>query len=79
MNTINKYFFVTLIIFSILNFSKFVLAQSNPASSQPVAQVQRIVELNARFIVALIDDGEGGAWIGDVNVRDRYYKKFVLE
>jgi ligand-binding sensor domain-containing protein len=64
MSTNKKYFFVTLIIFLILIVSKFVLAQSNPALSEPVAQVQRIVGLNARFIVALISDGEGGAWIG---------------
>jgi hypothetical protein len=67
---LKKCIFVTLIIFSILNFSKFVLAQSNSASSKPVTQVQRIAGLNARFIVALISDGVGGAWIEDLNVRD---------
>jgi hypothetical protein len=75
MNLSRQYFFVTLIIFSILIISQFVLAQSRSASSQPVALVQKIVGLNARFIVALIDDGEGGAWIGDLNVRDSLLQK----
>jgi hypothetical protein len=72
---LKKYFFVTIIIFLLLIVSQFVLAQSNPASPQPVAQVQRIAGLNARFIVALISDGEGGAWIGDLNVRDSLLQK----
>ncbi|MDR0392190.1 MAG: hypothetical protein LBH59_09815 [Planctomycetaceae bacterium] len=36
----------------------------NTAQSAPATQNQRIKGLNARFIVALIGDGKGGAWIG---------------
>ncbi|MDR1478276.1 MAG: hypothetical protein LBJ00_04975, partial [Planctomycetaceae bacterium] len=75
MNIFKSRFIVTLIIFviqiflSILILSNFAIAQNNseplktePSKPEPI--VQRIVGLNAKFIVALIDDGEGGAWIG---------------
>jgi ligand-binding sensor domain-containing protein len=66
MTTINKYFFITIIIFAIVIFSNFTIAQNNPVQPQPKPEprIQRIAGLNARFIVALISDGEGGSWIG---------------
>jgi hypothetical protein len=47
-----------------MNFSNFAIAQNNSESKKEKSQVQKIVDLNAKFIVALIDDGRGGAWIG---------------
>ncbi|MDR1053311.1 MAG: hypothetical protein LBL39_03970, partial [Planctomycetaceae bacterium] len=41
--------------------------KTEPVKSEPVKpelKVQRIGGIKARFIVALIADGEGGAWIG---------------
>ncbi|MDR1484610.1 MAG: hypothetical protein LBT09_07275 [Planctomycetaceae bacterium] len=64
MKSIKKYFFVTIIIFAIVIFSNLTNAQNNSDSKKPEPQVQRIAGLNAKFIVALIDDGLGGAWIG---------------
>jgi Mn2+/Fe2+ NRAMP family transporter len=64
MKPIKKYFFVTIIIFAIVSFSNSANAQNNSDSKKSELQVQRIAGLKAKFIVALIDDGQGGAWIG---------------
>ncbi|MDR1484382.1 MAG: hypothetical protein LBT09_06125 [Planctomycetaceae bacterium] len=64
MRSLKKYFFVTIIIFAIVNFSNSTNAQNNSDSKKSELQVQRIAGLNAKFIVALIHDGQGGAWIG---------------
>ncbi|MDR1478939.1 MAG: hypothetical protein LBJ00_08350, partial [Planctomycetaceae bacterium] len=61
---------VTLIVFaiqiflSILILSNFSVAQDKTEAKKIEPTVQKITGLNAKFIVALIDDGEGGAWIG---------------
>jgi hypothetical protein len=52
-----------------VNFANSTNAQNDLESKKLESkklesQVQRIEELNARFIVALINDGENGAWIG---------------
>ncbi|MDR1478889.1 MAG: hypothetical protein LBJ00_08100, partial [Planctomycetaceae bacterium] len=57
------------IFLSILILSNFAIAQNDSeppqtAPSKPEPTVQRIADLIAKFVVALIDDGEGGAWIG---------------
>jgi hypothetical protein len=66
-----------------MSFSKSTDAQNNSDSKKPEPQVQRIAGLNAKFIVALIDDGLGGAWIGTedegvfhCDVDNKIYKKF---
>ncbi|MDR1483308.1 MAG: hypothetical protein LBT09_00640 [Planctomycetaceae bacterium] len=64
MKLIKKYFFVTIIIFAIVNLSNPAKAQNDSDSKKSELQVQRIAGLIARFIVALIDDGLGGAWVG---------------
>ncbi|MDR1485472.1 MAG: hypothetical protein LBT09_11695 [Planctomycetaceae bacterium] len=66
MTMIKNSFFVTIIIFAIVIFSDFSIAQNNPTQPQPKPEpkIQQIAGLNAKFIFALIDDGEGGAWIG---------------
>ncbi|MDR2170924.1 MAG: hypothetical protein LBP59_12345, partial [Planctomycetaceae bacterium] len=69
MKTFKRRFFVTIILFAIAILSNFTLAQNKPETSKPAApklepQVQQIAGLNAKFIVALIQDGLGGAWIG---------------
>ncbi|MDR2170956.1 MAG: hypothetical protein LBP59_12505, partial [Planctomycetaceae bacterium] len=69
MTTFKRCFFVTIILFVIVNLLNFTLAQNKPETPKPAApklepQVQQIAGLNAKFIVALIDDGLGGAWIG---------------
>ncbi|MDR1479077.1 MAG: hypothetical protein LBJ00_09055 [Planctomycetaceae bacterium] len=70
MNIFQKRFIVTLIIFaiqiflSILILSNFSIAQDKTEAQKTEPAVQQITGLNAKFIVALIDDGEGGAWIG---------------
>jgi hypothetical protein len=69
MNFFKKCFFVTIIIFAIVNFSNSTNAQNNSDSKKTESkklepQVQQIAGLNAKFIVALINDGENGAWIG---------------
>ncbi|MDR2642733.1 MAG: hypothetical protein LBC74_08055, partial [Planctomycetaceae bacterium] len=62
---LKKYFFVTLIIFWNLIFSNFSIAQDKSVVvPKPELQVQRVAGLNVPFIVALISDGEGGAWVG---------------
>ncbi|MDR1477674.1 MAG: hypothetical protein LBJ00_01900, partial [Planctomycetaceae bacterium] len=70
MYILKKRFIVTLIIsaiqifLSILILSNFSIAQDKTEAKKIEPTVQRIAGLNAKFIVALIDDGEGGAWIG---------------
>jgi ligand-binding sensor domain-containing protein len=64
MNLIKKCFFVAIIIFGLVIFSNFTIAQNKPEPPKPEPQVKRINGLKARFIVALISDGNGGAWIG---------------
>ncbi|MDR1479041.1 MAG: hypothetical protein LBJ00_08865 [Planctomycetaceae bacterium] len=70
MSIFKSRFIVTLIILaiqiflSILILSKFSVAQDKNEAQKTEPAVQRIAGLNAKFIVALIDDGEGGAWIG---------------
>jgi ligand-binding sensor domain-containing protein len=44
--------------------SNLALAQNKPAVSKPELRLQHINNLKAKFIGALISDGEGGAWIG---------------
>ncbi|MDR2642402.1 MAG: hypothetical protein LBC74_06370 [Planctomycetaceae bacterium] len=44
--------------------SNIVIAQNKPVPPKLEPKVQPIAGLNAKFIVALISDGEGGAWIG---------------
>ncbi|MDR2169721.1 MAG: hypothetical protein LBP59_06235 [Planctomycetaceae bacterium] len=79
MKIFKRRFFVTIILFVIVNLLNFTLAQNKPENSKPNTpklvtpkpaapnldpQVQQIAGLNAKFIVALIQDGLGGAWIG---------------
>ncbi|MDR1925142.1 MAG: hypothetical protein LBQ66_12290 [Planctomycetaceae bacterium] len=45
-------------------FSIIVIAQTNSDAKPPESTVEKIAGLNAKFIVALISDGEGGAWLG---------------
>ncbi|MDR2641249.1 MAG: hypothetical protein LBC74_00480 [Planctomycetaceae bacterium] len=59
MSLIKNYFFVTIIIFAIVSFSNHSIAQNK---TEPL--VKQIAGLNAKFIFALISDGNGGAWIG---------------
>jgi streptogramin lyase len=64
-NITNKYnFFAALFIFAIAIFSDLATGQDKPVTPKPEPQVQRITGLNAKFIVALISDGNNGAWIG---------------
>ncbi|MDR2171536.1 MAG: hypothetical protein LBP59_15445 [Planctomycetaceae bacterium] len=78
MKIFQRRFFVTIILFAIVNLLNFTLAQNKSETSKPAPkiepikpvapkfepQVQQIEGLNANFIVALIQDGLGGAWIG---------------
>ncbi|MDR2168540.1 MAG: hypothetical protein LBP59_00165, partial [Planctomycetaceae bacterium] len=69
MKIFKRRFFVTIILFVIMNLLNFTLAQNKPETPKPAApklepQVQQIAGLNAKFIVALIQDGLDGAWIG---------------
>ncbi|MDR2440051.1 MAG: hypothetical protein LBE12_11885 [Planctomycetaceae bacterium] len=69
MYLIRNFFFVTIIVCAIIALPNFAAAQKNSESSKLESQklepkVRRIVGINAKFIVALISDGEGGAWIG---------------
>jgi frataxin-like iron-binding protein CyaY len=61
-----NYFLVIVFLFLFGNtiFQNFAIAQDNTDQSKPAPRVQQIPGLNAKFIVALISDGEGGAWIG---------------
>ncbi|MDR2169963.1 MAG: hypothetical protein LBP59_07470, partial [Planctomycetaceae bacterium] len=57
MKTIKRRFFVTIILFAIVNLSNFTLAQNKPETSKPAPpklepQAQRIAGRNARFSVA---------------------------
>jgi ligand-binding sensor domain-containing protein len=63
MNLFMKCFFVTLIIAAIMISPMCVVAQNNPAPLKPEIKVKPIAGLKTRFIVALIFDGKGGAWI----------------
>jgi streptogramin lyase len=54
----------TLFILVVATFSLVAFAQTNPDAKPPESQVEKIAGLNARFIVALISDGNDGAWIG---------------
>jgi hypothetical protein len=56
MKTFKRRFFVTIILFAIVNLSNFTFAQNKPAAPKLDPQVQRIAGLNAKFIVALIQD-----------------------
>jgi hypothetical protein len=53
-----------LFIFAIVIFSDLANAQNKPDTAKPEPRVHRIAGLNAGFIVALIHDGLGVAWIG---------------
>jgi ligand-binding sensor domain-containing protein len=65
MNTTKTNFIcATLFILVAAMFSLVALAQTNPEAKPPESTVEKIAGLNARFIVALISDGNGGAWIG---------------
>jgi ligand-binding sensor domain-containing protein len=57
-------FFVTIIIFAVLIFSNIAIAQDESVAVKPESGVQHIAGLDAKFIVALISDDNGGAWIG---------------
>ncbi|MDR1290331.1 MAG: hypothetical protein LBK06_03930, partial [Planctomycetaceae bacterium] len=52
------------IVFAIVSFCNFAIAQDKPEPPKPDPRVQRIAGINAKFIVALISDGGNGAWIG---------------
>jgi hypothetical protein len=54
----------TLFILVAAMFSLVALAQTNSEAKPPESQVEKIFGLNTRFIVALISDGNDGAWIG---------------
>jgi hypothetical protein len=54
----------TLFILVAAMFSIIAIAQTNSEAKPPESQVEKISGLNARFIVALISDGNDGAWIG---------------
>ena len=56
--------FFVLLISVIVVFQSTVFAQDKSAPAKSESRIQRIAGLSARFIVALIDDGAGGAWIG---------------
>jgi RHS repeat-associated protein len=62
MTTFKKFFIVTIILFTILSFSQFVIAQSKVGDKFVEIQMQRIGGIRAGVIVALISDG--GAWVG---------------
>ncbi|MDR1479075.1 MAG: hypothetical protein LBJ00_09045 [Planctomycetaceae bacterium] len=70
MNIFRKRIIVTLIFPAVLIFwaivilPNFSIAQDKTEAKKPEPTIQKIAGLNAKFIVALIDDGEGGAWIG---------------
>ncbi|MDR0391336.1 MAG: hypothetical protein LBH59_05485, partial [Planctomycetaceae bacterium] len=66
MILVKKCFFVTIILFVIVILSDFSFAQDDPeiSTSIPIPKLQRVAGINARFIVALISDGEGGVWVG---------------
>jgi hypothetical protein len=75
MLSFKRQFIVTLIILAIQIFLTIVIlsnsavAQNNSSPPKPEPpklepKVQQIAGLNSKFIVALISDGEGGAWIG---------------
>ncbi|MDR0391873.1 MAG: hypothetical protein LBH59_08200 [Planctomycetaceae bacterium] len=59
-----KYFLVMLPILVTIILSNLSFSQDNKTPPKPEPRVQKVAGLNARFIVALIDDGEGGAWVG---------------
>ncbi|MDR2644167.1 MAG: hypothetical protein LBC74_15400 [Planctomycetaceae bacterium] len=64
MSLTRKNFFVTIIILIIILFSNCLIAQNNSVESKSESTIQRIAGIDAKFIVALISDGGGGAWIG---------------
>jgi ligand-binding sensor domain-containing protein len=64
MNVVKKIFIVTIILFAIGILSNFSIVQNSVTTLKPEPRVQRITGLSAGFIVALIPDGLGGAWIG---------------
>jgi RHS repeat-associated protein len=64
MNIRKRTFFVIIIILVIAIFANITIAQNKPDVPQPEPRVQRVAGLNAGFIVALIHDGLGGAWVG---------------
>jgi hypothetical protein len=47
-------------IVTIILLPNFTIAQNKPTPPKPEPKVKPIVGLNAKFIVALISDGEGG-------------------
>ncbi|MDR2643019.1 MAG: hypothetical protein LBC74_09515 [Planctomycetaceae bacterium] len=59
MILLKKSFFVTIIILTIMILSNHSIAQNK---TEP--RVKQIAGLNAKFVFALISDGNGGAWIG---------------
>jgi ligand-binding sensor domain-containing protein len=61
----NISFYVLTLNITLSIFSQVAFAQSEPvAPPKPEPKVEKISGLNARFIVALISDGNDGAWIG---------------
>jgi frataxin-like iron-binding protein CyaY len=64
MKNTKKCFIVTIILFAIVQFCNFAIAQNKPEPPKPEPKVQRIAGLNTKFIFALISDGGNGAWIG---------------
>jgi hypothetical protein len=54
----------TLFILAITMFSIIVIAQTNSDAKPPESKVEKIAGLENKFIVALISDGNDGAWIG---------------
>ncbi|MDR2641425.1 MAG: hypothetical protein LBC74_01385 [Planctomycetaceae bacterium] len=65
---IKKSFFVTIIILTIVILSDLSIAQNKTEQL-----VKQIAGLNAKFIFALISDGNGGAWIGTEYVGVIFY------
>ncbi|MDR2643656.1 MAG: hypothetical protein LBC74_12775 [Planctomycetaceae bacterium] len=49
---------------AIIFLSNIAIAQNKPTPPKLEPKVKPIAGLNAKFILALISDGEGGAWIG---------------
>ncbi|MDR2643026.1 MAG: hypothetical protein LBC74_09550, partial [Planctomycetaceae bacterium] len=58
MDMLKKSFFVTIIILTIVILSNHSIAQNK---TEPL--VKQIAGLNAKFVFALISDGNGGAWV----------------
>ncbi|MDR1924712.1 MAG: hypothetical protein LBQ66_10075, partial [Planctomycetaceae bacterium] len=51
-------------MFSLIAFAQNNTDTKQPVPNLPVPDVQKVRGMNARFIVALISDGDNGAWVG---------------